>query len=111
MWGRMSCPTSLRSMKSDRVYLEQILDATEKIRQFVSDMDQDAFLKEPKDAKRGHHAIGARLRNALRRRPEWQSRSRGGKSPGSATAPSMTTIRLISKSHGARFSTTSNRLP
>ena len=35
-------------MKSDRVYLEQILDATDKIRQFVSGMDQVAFLKDQK---------------------------------------------------------------
>lgn len=35
-------------MKSDRVYLEQILDATEKIRQFVTGMDQDAFLTDQK---------------------------------------------------------------
>jgi len=35
-------------MKSDRVYPEQILDATEKIRQFVTGMDQDAFLTDQK---------------------------------------------------------------
>jgi uncharacterized protein with HEPN domain len=64
-------------MKSDRVYLEQILDATEKIRQFVSDMDQDAFLKEPKDAKRGHHAIGARRRIGEARFADDQSGNQG----------------------------------
>lgn len=35
-------------MKSDRVYLEQILDSVGKIRQFVSGMDQAAFLKDQK---------------------------------------------------------------
>ena len=35
-------------MKSDRVYLEQILDAADKIRRFVEDMDQDAFLNDQK---------------------------------------------------------------
>jgi uncharacterized protein with HEPN domain len=35
-------------MKSDRVYLEQILESVEKICQFVSGMDQPAFLKDQK---------------------------------------------------------------
>ena len=35
-------------MKSDRVYLEQILDSIEKVRQFVSGMDQAAFMKDQK---------------------------------------------------------------
>ncbi len=35
-------------MKSDRVYLEQILDSIEKVRQFVSGMDQAVFLKDQK---------------------------------------------------------------
>jgi uncharacterized protein with HEPN domain len=35
-------------MKSDRVYIEQILDSIEKIRLFVSDMDQAAFLNDQK---------------------------------------------------------------
>ncbi len=35
-------------MKSNRVYLEQILDSIDKVRQFVSGMDQSAFLKDQK---------------------------------------------------------------
>jgi uncharacterized protein with HEPN domain len=35
-------------MKSDRVYIEQILDSIEKIRLFVSDMDKAAFLNDQK---------------------------------------------------------------
>ena len=35
-------------MKSDRVYLEQILESIGKIRQFVSGMDQVAFLNDQK---------------------------------------------------------------
>ena len=35
-------------MKSDRAYLEQILDSIGKIRQFVGDLDQAAFFKDPK---------------------------------------------------------------
>jgi uncharacterized protein with HEPN domain len=35
-------------MKDDRVYLAQILDATEKIREFVGGMDDAAFLKDRK---------------------------------------------------------------
>ncbi len=35
-------------MKDDRVYLAQILDSVEKIREFVSGMDNDAFLKDRK---------------------------------------------------------------
>jgi len=35
-------------MKDDRVYLEQILDCTRNIREFVSGMDYDAFLKDRK---------------------------------------------------------------
>ena len=35
-------------MKSDRVYLEQMLESIEKIRQFTSDMDQAAFFKDQK---------------------------------------------------------------
>lgn len=44
----MCCPISKRFMKSDSVYLEQILESIEKIRQFVSGMDQAAFLKDQK---------------------------------------------------------------
>jgi uncharacterized protein with HEPN domain len=35
-------------MKSDRVYLEQILESIERIRQFVAGMDRDSFLKDQK---------------------------------------------------------------
>jgi len=35
-------------MKSDRVYLEQILDAVESIRQFVAGIGQPGFLKDQK---------------------------------------------------------------
>jgi hypothetical protein len=35
-------------MKDDRVYLAQILDATEKIREFVAGMDNAAFLQDRK---------------------------------------------------------------
>ena len=35
-------------MKNDRVYLEQILESMEKIRQFVNGMDKDQFLKDQK---------------------------------------------------------------
>jgi len=35
-------------MKSDTVYLEQILESIGKIRQFVKGMDRDAFLKDQK---------------------------------------------------------------
>jgi len=35
-------------MKSDRVYVEQMLDSISKIRQFVSGMDRDTFLKDEK---------------------------------------------------------------
>ena len=35
-------------MKSDRVYLEQILDSVGKIRQFVEGIDQATFLKDQK---------------------------------------------------------------
>ena len=35
-------------MKSDRVYLEQMLESVGKIREFVSGMDYDAFLKDQK---------------------------------------------------------------
>lgn len=35
-------------MKSDRIYLEQILDSIEKIRQFVNGIDQSEFLKDQK---------------------------------------------------------------
>jgi uncharacterized protein with HEPN domain len=35
-------------MKDDRVYLAQILDATEKIREFVNGMDNTAFLNDRK---------------------------------------------------------------
>ena len=35
-------------MKSDRVYLEQILDAADKIREFVAGMDEHAFLRDAK---------------------------------------------------------------
>ena len=35
-------------MKDDRVYLAQILDAAEKIREFVAGMDNAAFLKDRK---------------------------------------------------------------
>ncbi len=35
-------------MKSDRVYLEQIAESIGKIRQFVSGMDQAAFLEDQK---------------------------------------------------------------
>lgn len=35
-------------MKSDRVYLEQILESIEKIRRFVNGMDYDGFLKDQK---------------------------------------------------------------
>jgi uncharacterized protein with HEPN domain len=34
--------------KDDRVYLEQILDAADKIRRFVGDMDEDEFLNDQK---------------------------------------------------------------
>ena len=44
----MFCPTSKRFMKSDRVYLLQILESIGKIRQFVSGIDQAAFLKDQK---------------------------------------------------------------
>lgn len=37
-----------RSMKDDRVYLAQMLDAVEKIREFVAGMDNAAFLKDRK---------------------------------------------------------------
>jgi uncharacterized protein with HEPN domain len=35
-------------MKDDRVYLEQIVDCTDSIREFVRDMDNAAFLKDRK---------------------------------------------------------------
>ena len=35
-------------MKDERVYLAQILDAVEKIREFVAGMDNAAFLKDRK---------------------------------------------------------------
>ena len=35
-------------MKSDRVYLQQILDAADKIRAFTHGMDHDGFLKDEK---------------------------------------------------------------
>ena len=35
-------------MKSDRVYLEQILESITKIEQFVSGLDKDQFLKDQK---------------------------------------------------------------
>jgi uncharacterized protein with HEPN domain len=35
-------------MKSDLVYCEQMVDAVEKIRQFVDGFDKDAFLKDQK---------------------------------------------------------------
>lgn len=35
-------------MKSDRVYLEQILESIGKIRRFVGGMDQDTFLNDEK---------------------------------------------------------------
>lgn len=44
----MCCLTSKPFMKSDRVYLEQILESIEKIRQFVRDMDKNAFLNDQK---------------------------------------------------------------
>lgn len=44
----MCCLTSQPFMKSDRVYCEQIVDAVEKIRQFVYGIDKDAFLKDQK---------------------------------------------------------------
>lgn len=44
MCSRISKP----SMKSDRVYLEQILESTAKIEQFVSGLDKDQFLKDQK---------------------------------------------------------------
>lgn len=34
--------------KDDRVYLQQILDAADKIHRFVEGMDQDAFLNDQK---------------------------------------------------------------
>src|ERR1035441_6951695 len=39
---------SMRSEKSDRVYLEQILDSMGKIRLFVGGMDQAAFMGDQK---------------------------------------------------------------
>ena len=48
---RMYCPIlkpSMKSERSDRVYLEQILDSVRKIRQFVSGMDQAAFMDDQK---------------------------------------------------------------
>lgn len=44
----MWCRTLRPSMKSDTVYLEQILESVGKIRQFVEGMDQAAFLKDQK---------------------------------------------------------------
>jgi len=38
----------MRSEKSDRVYLERILDSARKIRQFVDGMDQAAFMDDQK---------------------------------------------------------------
>jgi uncharacterized protein with HEPN domain len=38
----------MKSEKSDKVYLEQILDSVRKIRQFVSGMDQAAFMEDQK---------------------------------------------------------------
>jgi uncharacterized protein with HEPN domain len=35
-------------MKSDRVYLQQILDAADKIRAFTHGMDHDGFLNDEK---------------------------------------------------------------
>jgi uncharacterized protein with HEPN domain len=35
-------------MKDDRVYLEQILDCTRNIREFVAGMDSASFLKDRK---------------------------------------------------------------
>src|SRR5690348_11574098 len=48
MCGRTSCPIFKQFMKSDRVYLEQITESIEKIRQFVNGMDQAGFLKDQK---------------------------------------------------------------
>jgi len=45
MCGLTFCPLSRSFMKSDRVYLEQMLESVDKIREFVSGMDYDAFLK------------------------------------------------------------------
>jgi len=48
---RMYCPIlrqSMRSEKTDRVYLEQILDSVRKIRQFVGGMDQGVFMGDQK---------------------------------------------------------------
>jgi len=44
----MSRQISEPSMRSDRVYLAQMLDAADRIRQFVDGMDLDAFLKDEK---------------------------------------------------------------
>jgi uncharacterized protein with HEPN domain len=38
----------MKSEKSDKVYLEQILDSVKKIRQFVTGMDQTAFMADQK---------------------------------------------------------------
>jgi len=38
----------MRSEKTDRVYLEQILDSVRKIRQFVGGMDQGVFMGDQK---------------------------------------------------------------
>lgn len=49
--GPMSFPISrlfMKSEKSDRVYLEQILDAIGKIRKFVAGINKEAFLKDQK---------------------------------------------------------------
>lgn len=42
------CLPSRPFMKSDRVYLEQMLESVGKIRDFVRGMDYDAFLKDQK---------------------------------------------------------------
>ena len=48
MCGLTFCPLSRSFMKSDRVYLEQMLESVGKIREFVSGMDYDEFLKDQK---------------------------------------------------------------
>lgn len=48
IYVRTYCRISKLFMKSDRVYCEQMLDSLEKIRQFVSGIDQSAFLKDQK---------------------------------------------------------------
>ena len=48
MCGLTFYPLSRSFMKSDRVYLEQMLESVGKIREFVRGMDYDAFLKDQK---------------------------------------------------------------